>query len=197
MKNKLRILASLLFFFYTAQSFSSPINKINFIGLNNSPEESLLQLIPFKVGQEYNNALSDEIIESLFETGFFSDISIEINESSLNIKLEENPIIRNFEFDHIKAKGMSNWLKAQKLIFSDDALNDELESRDLVAGNTLSDKKLEDFISHLKNKYIESGYYNAEISKNISVDTLNRASIVLSINQGNQAKIDSFTITGA
>jgi len=197
MKNKLRILVTLLFFFFATQSFSTTISKINFIGLNNSSQESLLKIIPFQSGQEYTNALSDGIIESLFETGLFSDIGIEINESSLNIKLKENPIIRNFEFDHIKDKGMSNWLKAQKLIFSDDALNDELKSRDLVAGNTLSDKKLEDFVAYLQNKYIESGYYNAEISKNVSVDSLNRASIVLSINQGNQVKINSLTITGA
>ena len=83
MKNKLRILASVLFFFFTTQSSSSPINKINFIGLNNAPEESLLQLIPFKAGQEYTSDLSDGIIESLFETGLFSDITISNNENSL------------------------------------------------------------------------------------------------------------------
>ena len=82
MKNKLRILTSLLFFFFTSQSFSNPITNINFIGLNNAPEESLLKLIPFKTGQEYMSTLSDGIIESLFETGLFSDISISKNENS-------------------------------------------------------------------------------------------------------------------
>ena len=124
MKNKFKLLVSLLFFFFTTQSLSTPINKINFIGLNNSSEDFLFNIIPFQTGQEYTNSSSNAIIESLYKTGLFSDISIEINESSLNIKLKENPIIRNFEFDHIKDKGISNWLKAQKLIFSDDALND-------------------------------------------------------------------------
>ena len=53
MKNKFRILISLLFFFFTTHSYSNTINKINFIGLNNTSAESLLVLIPFKAGQEY------------------------------------------------------------------------------------------------------------------------------------------------
>ena len=47
MKNKLRFLITSLFFFFTTNSFSNTIDKINFIGLNNSTEDKLLQLIPF------------------------------------------------------------------------------------------------------------------------------------------------------
>ena len=55
MKNKLRLLITILFFFFTAQSFSSPIQKINFIGLNNLSEESILQIMPFQVGQIFDD----------------------------------------------------------------------------------------------------------------------------------------------
>ena len=84
MKNILRFLITTLFFFFTTSSFSNPIDKINFIGLNNASEESLLQLISFKPGQEYTDSYSNEIIDTLFKTELFSDISINKNQNSIN-----------------------------------------------------------------------------------------------------------------
>ena len=97
MKNKLILLITSFFLFFSTNTFSNQINKINFIGLNNSTEDLLLEAIPFKVGQEYSNASSNGIIESLFETGLFSDITIVQNENYLDITLVENPIIKYFK----------------------------------------------------------------------------------------------------
>ena len=99
MKNKLRLLIITLFLFFTTQSFSSTINKINFIGLNNASEDLLIKLIPVQVGQEYNDSSSNEIIKSLFQTGLFSDISISKSQDNLNITLIENPTIKYFDFE--------------------------------------------------------------------------------------------------
>ena len=76
MKNKLGFLISSLFLCFATNTYSSPITEINFIGLNNSSEDNLLKEIPFKIGQEYSVSSSNEIIQSLFETGLFSNISI-------------------------------------------------------------------------------------------------------------------------
>ena len=197
MKNILRLLFTLLFFFFTSQSFSNPISKINFIGLNNAPEESLLQLIPFKAGQEYTSALSDDIIESLFETGLFSDISISNSENSLNITLKENPIIKYFDISLDSGSGFTNWLQGEKILLPKDLLDEELTNNMLSAGNPYTQRKLDDFILMLESKYAESGYYNAKISPNVAIDSQNRAGIDLSIKQGDRVKIESFKISGA
>ena len=76
MKNNLLLLITSFFLFFATNTYSNPINKINFIGLNNSSEEILLEVIPFKAGQEFSNSSSNEIIQSLFETGLFSDITV-------------------------------------------------------------------------------------------------------------------------
>ena len=170
MKNKLRILTSLLFFFFTSQSFSNPITNINFIGLNNAPEESLLKLIPFKAGQEYMSTLSDGIIESLFETGLFSDISISKNENSLDITLKENPTIKYFDFELDSDSGFANWINWEKLLFTSEILNDDLNDSLLSPGKPYTRKKLDDLILLLESKYSESGYYNASFTPSISID---------------------------
>ena len=197
MKNKLRILASLLFFFFTSQSFSNPITNINFIGLNNAPEESLLKLIPFKAGQEYTTTLGDGIIESLFETGLFSDISISKNENSLDIILKENPTIKYFDFELDSGSGFANWLNGEKLLFTSEILDEELNNSLLSPGKPYTRKKLDDLILMLDSKYSESGYYNTSFTPSISIDEQNRAGINLAIIQGDRVRIDSFKITGS
>ena len=47
MKNKFIQLLALLFLFFTTQAFANPINKINFIGLNNTSESTLLEINAF------------------------------------------------------------------------------------------------------------------------------------------------------
>ena len=197
MKNKFRILISLLFLFFTTQSFSSPIQKINFIGLNNLSEESILQIMPFQVGQTFDDTSSNLIIESLFKTGLFSDISITKTQDNINITLKENPTIKYFDFELDSGSGFSRWLKGEKMLFTNEILNDELVDYTLSVGNPYTQRRLDEFILLLESKYSESGYFNSIITPNVSIDSQNRAGIVLSVSQGDRVKIDTFTISGA
>jgi len=197
MKKYLNQFFILLFLFFTTQVYSTPIDKINFIGLNNSSEDSLLKLIPFQVGQEHTNSSSDEIIQSLFKTGLFSDITVAKNENTLDIILNENPTIKFFDINLDSGSGFSNWLKGEKLLMTKENLDEELANSLLSPGNPLTQRKLDEFILMLESKYSESGYYNVIITPNISLDSQNRAGIELSINQGDRVKIDTFRISGA
>ena len=67
MKNKFNQLLTLLFLFFTTQTYSSPIDKINFIGLNNVSENTILKEIPFV----YNAIHSVNITESHTPTPIF------------------------------------------------------------------------------------------------------------------------------
>ena len=98
MKSKLIFLMILPLFFFSSQSISNPIEKINFIGLNTTIESSLLESLSFKVGQDFSDAASDQIIQELFNTGYFSDIQVVKRSNDLEISVKENPIIKIFEF---------------------------------------------------------------------------------------------------
>ena len=197
MNNKLRILISLLFFFFTTHSYSNPIDKINFIGLNNATEESLIGLMPFKAGQELTSSLSNGIIESLFKTGLFSDINIAKDQNILNITVAENPTVKYFEINLESISGLSSWLKGEKLLITSELLKEELENFELSAGSPFFQKKLDDLILFIESKYSESGYFNTNIVQDIEIDSQNRVGINLNISQGNRAKIESFKISGA
>jgi outer membrane protein insertion porin family len=197
MKNKLNQLLALLFLFFTTQSYSNTIDKINFIGLNNTSESTLLNAIPFNTGMNFSSEDSNKIIEVLFDTGLFSDISIVNNENTINITLVENPIIKYFNFELDSGSGFSNWIKGEKSLITPEIFDEELNNSKLSLGNPLTNIKLEEFILLIESKYIESGYYNVEIIQNIDVDSQNRVGVDLIINQGERAKIESFRISGA
>ncbi len=197
MKNKFIQLLSFLFLFFTTQVYSNPIDKINFIGLNNNSESALLTLIPFEVGQNFSPYASDEIIESLFKTGLFKNISIKKNQNSLSITLKENPNIKYFEVNLDQGSGFSNWIKGEKMYLTSEVLNKLATDSQLSIGNIYTKRKLDEFVSLIESKYSDSGYYNTEINQNISIDDQNRAGIEIKIIQGNRAKIDSFTISGS
>jgi len=196
MKNKFIQLLILILLFFTTQAFANPINKINFIGLNTSSESSLLEILPFKIGQDFSPYVSDKIIESLFQTGLFSNIIILKNKSSLDIKVTENPLIKFFDISLDIGSGISKWLKNEKIYLSQEVLNEHLNESNLSIGNVYTKLKLTEFISLLENKYAESGYYNVEIIENIVLDSQNRIAIDLVITQGERATIDSFEISG-
>ena len=196
MKNKLIQFSVILLLFFTAQVYANPINKINFIGLNNTSESTLLKSLSFKVGQNFSPDASDEIIEELFKTGFFSDIKIIKNEKTLDITLIENPYIRYINVNLNSETGLSAWLKGEKLFLTSEVVNENLESSNLSAGNIYTKRKLDDFVSLLQSKYEESGYYAVKISQDIKLDNQNRIEIELSIAQGARATIESFSISG-
>jgi len=196
MKNKFIQITAILFLFFTTQVYSNPINKINFIGLNNTSESTLLALIPFEIGQNFSPYVSDQIIEALFKTELFENISIIKNKNSLEISLKENPNIKYFEIKLNTGSSFSNWIKGEKIHFPYEVLNEQVVENLLSAGNIFTKRKLENFILLLESKYSQSGYFKAEITPNIKIDSQNRAGIELSVSQGNRATIDSFGISG-
>jgi len=197
MKNKFIQFLTLLFLFFTTQVHSNPIDKINFIGLNNTSESTLLEILPFKIGQNFSPYASDQIIESLFKTGLFENIRIIKNKNTLNVSLKENPNIKYFEINLNTGSGFSKWLKSEKMLITSENLNKLQADNQLSIGNIYTKRKLNDFVSLLESKYSDSGFYNIQISQNVLIDDQNRAGIELDITQGERAKIDSFTITGS
>ena len=197
MKNKIIKFVFLVSLFFSIQSFANSINKIDFVGLNVISNTTLMSILPVKIGDQYNENTSDEIIQTLFNTGYFSDISVTNNNDNLTITLSENPYIKYFNVSTGTGSNWSNWLNNKQELLDTSSLNELIESNNLSAGNIYTKPKLVDFVTSLKTKYIAAGYYNSQIDSVIEIDSQNRIGIELNINQGKRAKINSMSITGA
>jgi outer membrane protein insertion porin family len=197
MKNKLIKFTFLLTLFFSIQVPANPINKINFVGLNFNSESTLLKILPFKIGQDFSSSVSDQIIEVLFKTGYFSDIKIVKGDNDLTITLKENPYIKYFDININTGSGFAAWLKNEKAFLTADVLKEYSDDNKLSAGNIYTKTKLADFVTFLEGKFLESGYYNVEIESTLDLDHQNKIGIELDITQGNKATIGSIKISGA
>jgi len=197
MKNKIIKFICLGSLFFSIQSLADSINKIDFVGLNVISNTTLMAILPVKIGDQYNQNTSDEIIQALFNTGYFSDIAVSNNNSNLTITLSENPYIKYFNVNYGSSSGWSSWLNNEKKLLDASSLNELIESNKLSAGNMYSKSQFSDFVSSLKAEFNAAGYYNAKIDSNVEIDSQNRIGIEINIDQGKRATISSMTISGA
>jgi outer membrane protein insertion porin family len=197
MKNKFNYFLTIVLLFFNTQTLSNPIEKINFIGLTNTPEKNISDSVSFIIGQNYNSDTSDKLVQSLFKTGFFLDISIEKEANALTITFVENPFIKYLEISSKSDSTFKDWLNAKENLFSNEELEDFAANQGISPGEIYSKNKLYEFVSQIETKYFEEGYYNASIILTDEVDVQNRIGIKIDINQGNQAKVKTLNILGS
>ncbi len=62
-------------------------------------EETVFSYLQFSRGDEFDPEKIDESIKVLFQTGLFSDVQMFQRGNTLVIKLEENPLINQVNFE--------------------------------------------------------------------------------------------------
>ncbi|MDP7554130.1 MAG: outer membrane protein assembly factor BamA [Candidatus Thioglobus sp.] len=197
---KIRIIQIIFFISISLsfQGFAETISKIEFSGLNLTPKSTVMSKLPVKIGDEYSSNTSNKIISSLFDTGYFSDIQVELNNDILLIAVIENPRIKLINIKSDYKKSWSNWFdnSNQKLALDKASIDELVSNYELSAGDIYSKKKLHELVSEIKNQYLAIGYFNIEIAENLQIDSQNRIDIELNISQGKEARIGLMSISG-
>ena len=101
----------LILIFSTNLSFSNEINEIKIIGNKRISNETIIVLGDIKSGQHFTNKNLNNTLRKLYETNFFSDINITLENKILKIELIENPIIEKINIIGIKKKSLVEALK--------------------------------------------------------------------------------------
>ena len=123
----------------------------------------------------------NDVLKSLYETNYFENIIVSIENDKLLIRVKENPIIENISFEGIKSKTLKeNVLK-----------NVKLRSRSSY-NQFLLDNDKKSIIYSLKNY----GYYKPSVE--IFVENLsdNKVNVDFKIDIGSKAKIKKITFLG-
>ena len=85
-----------IFLFYINFAHSEIINKIEIKGNERVNSETIKVFGGLKIGDSLDSQDLNEILKRLYETNFFENIDITLNQSILQINVKENPIIQNF-----------------------------------------------------------------------------------------------------
>ncbi len=144
-------------------------------------KESIIAFGNIKLGSDYKESELNEILIELYETNFFSNVKIRIEDGILVVNVEEKKIVQSVILEGIKSKeNTSKILKVLKL--KDKSPFDEFTAKQDVA--------------KIKNSLNRSGYYFAKVDVKIKENNNDTLDVIFTIETGEKALINNIKFTG-
>ena len=169
-----------LFLFFNISN-AEIVNKIVINGNERVSDETIIVFSAVKLGDTINAEKLNQIVNSLYDSNFFDNISTSLNNQELTITVKESPIINKVEFQGIKSKTLVESLSK----------NLSLKSRSSYNTYQLELDKLQ-----IQNQLKNRGYYYSKIKIFTNIKDNNTLDLIYDINIGDKAKIKKITFTG-
>ena len=128
MKKIIPTLTFLFILFFNSAVHSTSIQKIKIIGNDRITDGTIQMFADVRIGQNIIEENLNEILKNLYNTNFFKDVSIEIDNDVLLIKVIEAPIINKIEIQGIKAKKNLRLIEQNLIMKSRSSFNEYLLS---------------------------------------------------------------------
>ncbi len=185
LKKKQMICAGLLFlsscFALAADEFL--VKHIEVDGLQRIPRQTVLDYLPIHEGQMLAPSDTSAIISSLYQTGFFSDVSLSRKGDTLIIQVVERGTI-----SLIKISG-------NKAIKKDDLMT-ALKQSGISEGETYNQATLQGMKQALLEQYYSLGRYSATVDVQVVPQPRSRVELDITIHEGDIAKVREINIIG-
>ena len=164
--------------------FSVVVEDIRVEGLQRIEPGTVFSLIDIELEEVVDRKKVSEAIKVLFNSGFFEDVKVFLEGSSLIVELKERPSIGSIDISGSKE-------------FKEEALLEALKKIGLFESEIFNRNLLEKAEQALKNQYLSRGKYNVKIESTISPLLRNRVAIGIVIEEGDDARIAEIKIYGA
>ncbi|WP_432745547.1 outer membrane protein assembly factor BamA [Methylobacter sp. G7] len=159
------------------------VEDIQVKGLQRISVGTVYNYLPINVGEKFSLDNVAPAIKALFKTGFFKDISLEREGSTLIVNVVERPSIAKIIFEGNKDLSKDDLTKALKKI-------------GLAEGKVFDQQVLDKVEQELSRQYFSHGKYGLNITTDVSNLTRNRVGIHIKISEGRVAKIKQINIVG-
>ena len=165
---------------WAPQAYAETIAQIRIEGNQRVEEETVLSYLQFSRGDEFDPEKIDESIKVLFQTGLFADVQMFQRGNTLVIKLEENPLINQVNFEGNKE-------------IADDALAKEVEVRERMI---FTKARVRSDTQRVLALYQKSGYYNVRVAPKLIRLPENRINLVFEVTEGSETTIKTISFEG-
>ncbi len=159
------------------------VHHIQVRGLQRIETGTVLNYMPFHVGQNYRPKDGPIIINALYDTNFFKSVNLYRRGSTLVVKVVERPIIGLLTITGNKK------IKTKKL-------KPILKKLGIVEGKVFIPSNLNEIRVGLKQQYDMLGYYAATVSTQVQREPRNRVALRINIHEGPVAKVRRITFSG-
>ena len=185
MKRKLLVgLASALLLASPASAFEPFVVKdIRLEGIQRTEAGTVFSYLPVRVGETFDEAAASEAIRGLYATGFFSDVSIDVEDDVIVVRVSERPAIADIRIIGARSLG-------------EDALKEGLRQIGLAETQIFDRALLERAEQEIKRQYLARGQYGAEVTTTVTPLERNRVGINFTVDEGAVAKIRDIRIVG-
>jgi len=159
------------------------LKDIRVEGIQRVEAGTVFSYLPVKVGDTMTDEKASQAIRSLFATGFFKDVSLEVENGVLIINIQERPSVAQIEINGAKEFNKTDLLKGMR-------------SMGLFEGLIFDRALLDKAEQELKRQYVSRGKYAVQIVTTTTPLERNRVSVRFDIVEGDVAKIRQISIIG-
>ncbi len=160
------------------------VKDIRVEGIQRTEAGTVFGYLPVKVGETLTDEKAAQAIKTLFATGFFRDVRIEIENDVMVVMVQERPAIAQIDFVGLKE-------------FDKDVIIKALKETGIAEGRIFDRAQLEKAEQELKRQYLTKGKYGVTITTTVTPLERNRVGINFNIEEGASAKIKQINIVGA
>ena len=171
----------LLNFLFLTLSYSEILKEIKIDGNVRITDEIISMFSDIELGQDVKNSDINNIIKNLYETNFFNNVSVTLNNSIILINVDEAPIIENIIITGIKAQKIKELIKD----------NFKLKSR-----SSFNDVQLIQEVKTIESTLKTLGYYFSKVNPYVESLENNMVIVEYKIELGNKAKIGKISFLG-
>jgi len=160
------------------------VKDIRVEGIQRTEAGTVFSYLPVKVGDTMTDDKASQAVKTLFSTGFFKDVRLEIEGGVLVVLVEERPAIASVDFVGMKA-------------FEKDQINKGLREIGLAESRIFDRALVDKAEQELKRQYLTRGYYAASVTTTVTPLERNRVGINFKVEEGEIARIKQISIIGA
>ena len=122
----------LIFFFLilTHTLRAEIVNQINIEGNQRISTEAIKMFADVSINEDLSENDLNKILKKLYETNFFDLVSVKISNEILVIRVKENPIIQNINYEGIKSSKLLEELKKNIILKPRSSYNENLADKD-------------------------------------------------------------------
>ena len=171
----------IIFFLTSSNSLSETISSINVEGNKRVSSDTIIMFSGIKLGTKFTSNQSNKILKNIYESNFFSNVSLSFSENKVLIKVKEYPIIQNISYDGIKAN------KIKEKVFA----NLTLKPRSSYNEIFLKEDKIK-----IENSLKDLGYYFSKVEISITELADNKVDLKYKVDLGKKAKIKKISFIG-
>ena len=174
------LLISIYLIIKTSLSFAEIVNDIMVTGNERVSKETIINFSELNKGDDVSSSDLNKSLKSLYDTNFFEDVKVEINNNLLKIKVKEYPIIQE----------IINGIKRKKTI---EQLKDQISLKDK---NPFNKSLIKSDQNKILNIFKQSGFYFAKVDVRVEINENKTVNIIYDVERGEKATIKEIKFIG-